>query len=170
MNQTQKLSGLRCDTAGMGHISCVFSGSQGPQSHPSPSELSPATEDLGGRGPGRMGGCFPASKHNCVAQWHLISCDTGAPGGPSLVQAHHPEGDTNLHVPSGLDKSGSQPGWLWGVSVPGRLQSPGSVCWRRPKLSRCHIPSGQRLLAPPAAGQARGTTRQERRQEVGSVL
>lgn len=81
MNQTQKLSGLRCDTAGMGHISCVFSGSQGPQSHPSPSELTPVTEDLGGRGPGRMGGCFPASKHSCVAQWHLISCDTGAPGG-----------------------------------------------------------------------------------------
>lgn len=109
-------------------------------------------------------------KQSCVAQWHLINHDTGAPEGWSLVQAHHPEGDTNFHVPYGLDKSGSQPGWLWGVSVLKKLQSPGSMCWNRPKLSCCHIPSGQWLLAPPAAGLARDTMRQERRQEEGSFL
>lgn len=86
------------------------------------------------------------------------------------MQAHHPKGDTNLPVPQGLDMSGSQPGWLWGVSVLRRLQSPGSVCWNRSKLSLCHVPSGQRPLALPAAGLARDSTREERRQEEGSLL
>lgn len=55
MNQTKKLSGPRCDTAGMGRTSHAFSGSRGTQSHPSPSELTPVTQDLMGRGPGRAG-------------------------------------------------------------------------------------------------------------------
>lgn len=43
------------------------------------------------------------------------------------MQAHHPEGDTNLPLSQGSDTSGSQPGWLWGSFCPWEAAEP----WQR---------------------------------------